>query len=115
MHGGAPGVRDEGLLESARARPQQLFTYGEPDIFAMAAAYATGIARNHPFIDGNKHAAFMAAYIFLTRNGYTITAAEAAVAVTFDQLAAGALAEEALAEWLRRNSKRSRSTRAKSA
>jgi death-on-curing protein len=113
MHGGAPGVRDEGLLESALARPQQLFAYGKPDIFAIAAAYATGIARNHPFIDGNKRVAFMAAYVFLMRNGYALAANEADVAVTFEQLAAGVLAEDALTEWLRRNSKRSRSSRTK--
>jgi death-on-curing protein len=114
MHGGAPGVRDEGLLESALARPQQLFAYGKPDIFAMAAGYAVGIARNHPFIDGNKRGAFMAAYIFLGRNGYAITADEADVAVTFEQIAAGSLTEDALAEWLRRNSKRSALSRSKS-
>jgi death-on-curing protein len=113
MHGGALGVRDEGLLESALARPQQLFAYGQPDIFAMAAAYAAGLARNHPFIDGNKRVAFMAAYVFLVRNGYAVTASEADAAVTFEQLAAGVLAEDTLTEWLRGNSKRSRSSRTK--
>ena len=113
MHGGAPGLRDEGLLESALARPQQLFSYGDPDIFAMAAAYAAGIARNHPFIDGNKRAAFIAAYIFLARNGYVISASEVDVALTFEQLAAGVLADDVLAGWLRGNSQRVSSRRTK--
>jgi death-on-curing protein len=100
-HGGAEGVRDENLLESALARPQHLLAYGDPDIFALAAAYASGIAKNHPFVDGNKRTAFMAAYVFLLRNSWEFHAPEADVVVMMNQLAASQRAEEEFAAWLK--------------
>ena len=78
-HGGSSGIRDEGLLDSALGRPQNLFAYGKPTVFELASAYACGIIRNHPFIDGNKRTGFMAAYLFLGRNGYELTATETEV------------------------------------
>lgn len=102
-HGGVDGVRDEHLLESALARPRQLNAYGDPDLFALAAAYAFGIARNHPFIDGNKRTAFMAAYIFLSRNGYDPRMPEGETVIIMNQLAAGEIAEGEFAAWLKRN------------
>ncbi len=75
-HGGARGVGDQGLLESALARPQNLFAYGESDVAALAGAYAFGIARNHPFIDGNKRTAFVACELFLAANGYELAASD---------------------------------------
>lgn len=100
-HGGAEGIRDENLLESALARPQHLISYGDPDIFALAAAYAFGIAKNHPFVDGNKRSAFMSAYVFLLRNGWEFHAAEADVVVMMNQLAASQRTEEEFAAWLK--------------
>lgn len=102
-HGGVDGVRDENLLESALARPRQLLAYAKPDVFALAAAYAFGIARNHPFIDGNKRTAFMAAYIFLSRNGYVPRMPEGETVIIMNQLAAGEIAEDEFAAWLKRN------------
>jgi death-on-curing protein len=103
-HGGGFGVRDEGLLESALARPQNLAAYGEPTVFDLAASYAFGIARNHPFVDGNKRTAFVSAVLFLRLNGQEFSADQAEAAVVFLRLAAGGLSEAELAEWLRRNS-----------
>jgi death on curing protein len=101
-HGGAPGVRDEGLLESALARPRQKWTYAEaPDLATLAAAYAFGLAKNHGYIDGNKRVAIMAAYVFLGLNGHELYAEEPDVVTTIERLAAGRLAEAALAEWFR--------------
>ena len=80
-HGGSPGLRDEGLLDSALARPQNLLAYGEPDAAALAAAYGSGVARNHPFIDGNKRAALLSIGLFLHLNGWRLTAIEGDVAV----------------------------------
>ncbi len=74
LHGGAPGLRDEGMLESALARPEQKHHYGEDDIFVLAAAYLFGIAKNHPFVDGNKRTAWVAADLFLYFNGYSVEA-----------------------------------------
>jgi death-on-curing protein len=90
-HGGKPGVRDEGLLFSALARPQNLAAYGDPppDLAALAASYAFGIARNHPFIDGNKHVALVAARTFLLINGADLEAAQEEKYVTFLRLAEG--------------------------
>lgn len=101
VHGGAPGRRDEGLLDSALARPQQLLAYGEPDFAALAAAYAYGIARNHPFVDGNKRAALLAAGMFLMLNGHRLQASQADVVLTIRALAAGNLEESTLASWIR--------------
>lgn len=100
-HGGGEGVRDAGLLESAMARPQQLLAYGAPDAAALAAAYAIGIARNHPFVDGNKRTAAVVSETFLVLNGYALGASDAELVVAFLALAAGDLSEEDLADWFR--------------
>ena len=99
--GGLPGVRDEGLLDSAVNRPRQLFAYGEPDLYALAAAVAEGIVRNHPFLDGNKRAGFMAAALFLEVNGWSFQVAEEDVVVRTLALAAGAIGAAEYARWLR--------------
>jgi death-on-curing protein len=98
-HGGGDGVRDPGLFESAMARPQNLDVYGEPDAAALAASYAFGLARNHPFVDGNKRTAAVVSEAFLRLNGYTLNASDAEVVVAFLALAAGELTEDQLAEW----------------
>lgn len=103
-HGGASGVRDDGLLESALARPQQLFTYGEPDVFDLAAAYTAGIVRNHPFVDGNKRTGFVVGILFLELNGPTFTASEADAIQAVLGLAAGEITDDEFAIWLRSNS-----------
>lgn len=105
-HGGLEGVRDVGLLDSALARPQNLAGYGAPDAVALAAAYGWGIARNHPFIDGNKRTAFVAIELFLQLNGHELTADDSACVLTMLALAAGDLSEDALADWLRRHAAR---------
>jgi death-on-curing protein len=100
--GGAPGLRDEGLLDSALARPQNLHAYeGVADICRLAAAYASGIVRNHPFVDGNKRAALAAAGVLLKLNGLNLTASQGAAIAAMLELAAGELPEEAFAAWLR--------------
>ena len=101
--GGAEGVRDEGLLLSALARPENLAAYGEPDVFDLAAAYAFGIVRNHPFVDGNKRAAFLTAALFLLLNGRELVAAEPDATATMLAFAAGEVGEEDFAAWLRAN------------
>ncbi len=101
-HGGLAGVRDLGLLQSALARPQNLFAYeGVGDIARLAAAYAAGIARNHPFADGNKRAAFLSIGLFVAINGWRLVADKAEATVVMLDLAAGEVAEEALAGWIR--------------
>ena len=100
-HGGGEGVRDAGLLASAMTRPQNLAVYGAPDAAALAAAYAFGIARNHPFVDGNKRTAAVVSETFLALNGHQLTATDAELVVAFVALAAGELSEEALADWFR--------------
>ena len=100
-HGGGGGVRDPGVLESALARPRNLNEYGEPDIADLAAAYAFGIARNHPFVDGNKRIAAVVSETFLILNGHSLAASDAELVVAFLALAAGELSEEELAEWFR--------------
>lgn len=100
-HGGGTGTRDSGLLESALARPQNLHHYGEPDLAAMAAAYAFGIARNHPFIDGNKRTAWVAARLFLRLNESQLVFDKAEATVMMQHLAAGELAEDEVAAWFR--------------
>jgi death-on-curing protein len=106
-HGGQAGLRDEGLMLSALARPQQLFSYGDPppDLCGMAAAYAYGIAKNHPFLDGNKRTAFVVYRLFLKWNGIEMTADRASRYTTMLALAAGELSEEDFAAWLRGNTK----------
>ena len=100
-HGGAEGVRDERLLESAMARPQNLVAYGEPDAAELAAACAFGVARNHPFADGNKRTAAVVSETFLVLNGYLLSANDAELVVAFLALAAGELSEEEMADWFR--------------
>lgn len=100
-HGGLAGVKDDGLLESAMARPVNKFGYGEDDLFALAASYAFGIARNHPFADGNKRTAWVMARLFLKLNGVTIAFDKADAIRTMLALAAGELPEEELADWFR--------------
>jgi death-on-curing protein len=100
-HGGGDGVRDENLFESAMARPQNLAAYGDPDAAALAASYAYGLARNHAFVDGNKRTAAVVAETFLNLNGYALMATDAELVVTIMALAAGDLAEDALADWFR--------------
>jgi len=100
-HGGASGVRDEGLFESALARPLNLAAYGEPDVAELAASYGYGLARNHPFIDGNKRTAFVAVELFLALNGHELTADDPACVLTMLAVAAGTLAEPDFAAWLR--------------
>lgn len=100
-HGGASGVRDQGLLDSALARPLNLVAYGTPDVAELAAAYASGLVRNHPFIDGNKRAAFLAAGVFLAINGYRLVCDQAAATAAVLALAASELDEPSFAAWLR--------------
>src|SRR5439155_2244740 len=107
-HGGSPGLRDAGLLDSALARPRQIFTYAECDLVQLAAAYVAGIVRNHPFVDGNKRTGFMAGYIFLERNGMRFIASEGEAAQAVLELAAGTIQEAGFAAFLRDNVKRAR-------
>jgi death on curing protein len=104
-HGGASGTRDEGLFDSALARPRHLVVYGEPDVADLAAAYGFGIARNHPFIDGNKRTAFVAVELFLELNGQELLADDAACVLTMLAVAAGQMDESAFARWLRQHSR----------
>jgi death-on-curing protein len=103
-HGGSSGIRDEGLLDSALGRAQNLFAYGNETIFELGSAYACGIIKNHPFIDGNKRTGFMAAYLFLARNGYELTAAESDVVLKTLSVAEGTMTDEEYAAWLKANS-----------
>ena len=105
-HGGLEGVRDAGLLDSALGRPQNLAAYETPDAAALAAAYGWGISRNHPFIDGNKRTGFVAAELFLSLNGYELTATDADCVITMLNVAAGTLTEDAFAAWLRQHAQR---------
>lgn len=100
-HGGLDGVRDPGALESAMARPKNLAAYGEPDAAALAAGYAYGLARNHAFADGNKRTAWVIARLFLADNGYSLRFEPADAVRTMEAVAAGELAEEQFAAWLR--------------
>ena len=100
-HGGAPGTRDNGLFESALARPLNLVAYGDPDAADLAASYGCGIARNHPFIDGNKRTAFVAVELFLALNDRWLAASDAECVLTMLAVASGTLDEAAFAAWLR--------------
>jgi len=100
-HGGGSGLRDEGLLDSALARPVNLAAYAEPDAAALAASYGVGVAKNHPFVDGNKRAALLAAGLFLYLNGFLLQATQADTTLTMLGVAAGEVSEETFAEWLR--------------
>jgi len=100
-HGGRPAIRDLNLLRSALARPQNRAAYGEADLHDLAAAYAYGIVRDHPFVDGNKRVAFIAAALFLLDHGVEITASDEAVVAAMLRLAAGEIGEAQFAAWLR--------------
>ncbi|MEX2480086.1 MAG: type II toxin-antitoxin system death-on-curing family toxin [Gammaproteobacteria bacterium] len=106
IHGGADGLRDLALLESALARPQQTFAYAdEPDVADLAAAYTFGILRNHPFIDGNKRTGFLVGVLFMELNGLRFTASEEEAAHAVLQLAAGTISEADYASFLRQRSR----------
>ena len=104
-HGGGEGLRDEGLLDSALARPLNLVAYADadapPDVAALAASYTVGLAKNHPFVDGNKRAAFLATGLFLYLNGYRLQASQAEATITVLLVATGDITEEPFASWLR--------------
>lgn len=102
---GSAGLRDEGLLDSALARPENLFAYGAPTVFDLAASYAFGLVKNHPFIDGNKRVGFAAAVVFLEINGRRFQASEADATIQTLALAAGAVNEVAYCTWLKASSK----------
>lgn len=100
-HGGVPGLRDEGLLDSALARPLNLTAYGDPDLAALAAAYGVGLAKNHAFIDGNKRTAFLAVGLFLALNGQRLVATQTDATLTMLAVASGEMSEDDFAAWLR--------------
>lgn len=100
-HGGAHGLRDQGLLESALARPQNLAAYGKPDVAELAAAYGFGLVRNHPFVDGNKRTGLVLIELFLALNGYGLGADDASCVLTILALASGTMDEPTLADWIR--------------
>ena len=104
-HGGEPGIRDENMLASALNRPIDKYNYGSGStIFELAAAYSFGLAKNHPFVDGNKRVAFLAGTLFLEINGITFRAEESDAAFVFERLAAGKVKEASLVKWLEENS-----------
>ncbi|MCX6854171.1 MAG: type II toxin-antitoxin system death-on-curing family toxin [Verrucomicrobia bacterium] len=103
-YGGASGIRDEGLLDSALGKPTNLYAYGSPNHFDLAASYAYGLVKNHPFLDGNKRTAFVTSILFLHLNGWHFTADEADAAIRTLALAAGEMSESAFAAWLETNS-----------
>ena len=107
-HGGQAGVRDRGLLESALVRPRNQFEYGESSLTRLAAAYALGISRNHPFLDGNKRTSLVVAELFLELNGLELVVSDTACVATFLSLAAGELTEDDLAHWVTENSRSAR-------
>jgi death on curing protein len=104
-HGGATGIRDEGLFESAIARPRNLAAYGEPDAAALAASYAFGLAKNHAFVDGNKRIALVALELFLDLNGFALVADDMQCVLAILSLASGAFSEDDLADWIRKHLK----------
>lgn len=104
LHGGASGIRDEGLLDSALSRSLNLANYEEPDFADLAAAYAVGLAKNHPFVDGNKRVAFLALGLFLGLNGYKLIATQVDATLIIQAIAGGQLLETDFAEWVRTNS-----------
>lgn len=103
-HGGASGLRDEGLLESALARPLNLAVYGQAEVADLAAAYGVGLAKNHPFVDGNKRVAFLAVGLFLALNGWRLVASQADATLTLLAVATGEIDEATFARWLREHS-----------
>ena len=102
-HGGASGLRDEGLLESALARPLNVAAYGEPDVAELAASYGVGLAKNHAFVDGNKRAAFLAVGLFLALNGHRLRVSQVEATLTVLAVAAGEIREEEFAAWIRKH------------
>lgn len=100
-HGGAPGLRDDGLLDSALGRPLNLALYGAPDLASLAASYGFGLAKNHAFVDGNKRAAFLAVGLFLAVNAHRLVATQAEATLTVLAVAAGEMDEDAFAQWIR--------------
>lgn len=104
QNGGSPGIRDENLLGASLARPKHLFTYGEPSIFDLAAAYSYGLANNHPFVDGNKRTAFMVMYTFLGLNGYWLEVDEMEVVVKMEGLTMNKETQESISLWLKEHS-----------
>ena len=100
-HGGAPGLRDEGLLDSALSRPLNLALYDDPDVADLAAAYAMALAKNHAFVDGNKRAAFLALGMFLALNGYRLRATQVDATLTMLAVAAGEISQKGLSQWIR--------------
>ena len=105
-HGGAAGTRDQGLLASALSRPINLAAYEKPDAAALAASYAVGLAKNHPFVDGNKRTAFVALELFLALNGFELDASDVDCVLTMLAVASGEMDEPMLAEWIRHNIKK---------
>ncbi len=105
-HGGAPGLRDRGLFQSALSHPRNLFAYGTPSLFDLAAAYGARLVRNHPFMDGNKRTGYVATRLFLILNGFDLTAGPADRVRTFVSLAAGELDEAGLSAWIEENCSR---------
>jgi death on curing protein len=103
IHGGASGLRDEGMLESALDRPKNKWSYENAELAELAAAYAFGIARNHPFVDGNKRTSLLALYTFLGVNGVDFNVPEAEAATMILSLAAGEVSEGSLTRWIRDN------------
>jgi death on curing protein len=104
--GGAAGIRDHGLLDSALSRPQNAFPYGKPTLYTLSAGYAFGLAKNHPFTDGNKRTAFVTAVLFLELNGLVFRAGEVDATVQTLALAAGEIGEAEYTDWLKRNSRK---------
>ena len=104
LHGGIPGIRDDGLLSSAFARPKHKADYGDPSVFDLATAYAYGIIRDHPFVDGNKRTGFLVAYVFLNINGWDLRSSEVEAVTTVMDLAAGEMDEPGFSNWLKSKS-----------
>jgi death-on-curing protein len=104
QHGGSLGIRDENLLSASLARPRHLFAYTQPSLFELAAAYGYGLAKNHPFIDGNKRTAFMVMYVFLGLNRYLLEVPDREVVQMMERLATDEETQEDLAQWLEKNS-----------
>jgi death-on-curing protein len=100
-HGGSMGLRDAGLLDSALAKPENLAAYGSPDYADLAASYAAGLSQNHPFLDGNKRAAFLSIGLFLYLNGYRLRASQSEATLVMLALAAGEIQEQELGHWIR--------------
>lgn len=105
-HGGGAGVRDHGLLESAIAKPENMAGYGEPEVAELAGAYAWGVSRNHPFIDGNKRTGFVALELFLSLNGWELDATDEDCVITMLAVAAGDLTQDELTTWIRERARR---------